>query len=64
MYIGVIKFGMENWKIDEISLEENEVPYSERFNVSSNPVFMDGCCYCLDVNGKVGIFDPNDVINS
>ena len=57
--IGVFKFGMDNWQVDEISLEERR-----SYHVSSNPVFMDGCCYYLDVNGKVGIFDPNDVINS
>lgn len=35
-----------------------------RFFISSNPVFHGGKFYCLDVDGRVAVFDPMDIEGS
>ena len=63
--IAVIKPGEENWRIEELELHDSDEIYTvNKFCLSSNPIIVNGYCYCLVVDGKVGVFDPQDIKNS
>ncbi|XP_026450980.1 F-box protein At3g56470-like [Papaver somniferum] len=56
--ITLIKRGDEEWKnniFDNVHLSPNRT--NMRFQPSFNsPIFYNGACYCLDVNGTLGVF--------
>ncbi|KAF0907617.1 hypothetical protein E2562_018418 [Oryza meyeriana var. granulata] len=47
------RIGDEDWKEESF---ENDVPF---FMASHNPVFFEGDFYCLDVNARLGVFNPD-----
>jgi hypothetical protein len=49
------RIGDEDWK--EECLGDDDVPFRM---ASHSPVFLDGVFYFLDINGRLGVVDPND----
>ena len=68
--IGITKPGEENWTQVEIRFRPKHQgdklfrQGNDTFHISCTPVFHDGNCYCLDVDGKVIVFDPKDIAGS
>ena len=61
MEIAVIKPGEDDWEIEDVDFRETDENYPvKKFCISSNPIFVDNYCYCLDVDGKVALFDIHD----
>ncbi|KAI5009151.1 hypothetical protein ZWY2020_010199 [Hordeum vulgare] len=49
------RMGDEEWK--EECLSDDDAPF---FMASHSPVFLDGVFYFLDINGRLGVVDPNE----
>jgi hypothetical protein len=49
------RMGDEDWK--EEFLGDDDVPF---LMASHSPVFLDGVFYFLDINGRLGVVDPNE----
>ncbi|XP_037483403.1 uncharacterized protein LOC119362309 [Triticum dicoccoides] len=49
------RMGDEEWK--EEFLSDDDAPF---FMASHSPVFLDGVFYFLDINGRLGVIDPNE----
>ncbi|GMY23375.1 F-box/kelch-repeat protein At1g57790-like [Fagus crenata] len=51
---GIIKRGEKHWTYQNIIHQRLEFMPS-----NCNPILYKGLCYCLDVEGYIGVFDPN-----
>ena len=50
------KPGEKDWTIVEVTMRIRKPFYMSE----CNPIFHNGQCFCLDIHGRMTIFDPND----